>query len=98
MFIATNAEMQLCVPPLPPNLELDLTPLVLQGKDFRDARKEAYDKFLEDDTFVRSPTFLQLVWKMKIEEYKRRINKKKAQRPDRSNQENQEEVKNEMME
>lgn len=58
MFIATNTKMQLSVPPLPPNLELDLTPLNIQGKAFRDARKKACDKFLEHDTFVRSPTFL----------------------------------------
>lgn len=96
-FVATSVEMQIGIPLFSPNLELDLTPLDIQGKAFRDARKEACDKFLEDDTFVRSLTFFQLVWKMKIEEYKK-IYEKKAQRLDRFDQENQEEVKSEMME
>lgn len=56
------------------------------------------DKLFEDDTFVRSPTFLQLVWKIKIEEFKKRTDERKAQRPDRSKHERWEEVKSEMME
>lgn len=98
MFVATSVEMQIGIPLLPPNLELDLTPLDIQVKAFRDARKKVCDKFLEDDTFVRSPAFLQSIWKMKIEEYKSKTTEKKAQSPDRSDQENQEEVKNETME
>lgn len=66
ILVATSAEMQIDIPPLAPILELDLTPLDIQGRAFRDARKEACNKFLEDDTFMRSPTFLQLVWKIKI--------------------------------
>lgn len=70
----------------------------IQGKAFKDARKEACDKFLEDDSFVSSSANLQLVWKMNIEDYKRRITEKKAHRLDRSDQENQEELENEMRE
>lgn len=80
--------MQIGIPPVPPTLELDLTPLDIQSRTFRDARKEACDRFLEDEAFVRSLTFLQLVWKMKIKEYKRRRVERKAQRLDRSDQEN----------
>lgn len=46
MFIETSAEMKLGVPLLPSNLELDLTPLDIQGKAFKDARNEVCDKFL----------------------------------------------------
>lgn len=58
MLVATSVEMQIGIPPSPPNLEMDLTPLDIRGRAFRDARKEACDKFLEDDTFVRSLAFL----------------------------------------
>lgn len=53
--------MQMGIPVLPPNLELDLIPLDIQGKAFKDARKEACDNFLEDHAFIKSPAFLQLV-------------------------------------
>lgn len=93
----TYAETQIGIPPMPPTLELDLTPLDIQGRAFRDARKEACDKFLEDEAFIRSLTFLKFVWKTKIEKYKRST-EKMAQRLDKFDQENKKEVKSEMME
>lgn len=69
---------------MPRPLELDLTPLDIQGRSFRDARKEACDKLIEDEAFVQSQAFLQLVWKMKIDEYKRRYEERKAQKLDKA--------------
>lgn len=68
----TNAEMQNGIPPVAPTLEFDITPLDIQGRAFRDARKEACEKFLEDEAFVRSPTFLQMMWKVKVDDYRKR--------------------------
>lgn len=89
--------MQIGIPPMPPTLELDLTPLDVQGRAFRDARNDSCHKFIEDEAFVKSSIFLQLVWKTKINEYKRSV-ERIAQRQDNSDQENPEEVKSEMME
>lgn len=60
--------MQIGIPPVPPTLELDITPVDIQGRAFKDARKEACEKFIEDEAFVKSETFLQMMWKVKIDE------------------------------
>lgn len=63
----TNVEMQIGIPSMLPTLDFDIFPLDIEGRYFRDARKEACDKFLEDESFVKSPTFFQMMWKVKID-------------------------------
>lgn len=87
-IILTNEELQVGIPSPSRSLDWDLSLLDIQGNAIQDTRKEACDKFIEDEAFVQSQAFLQLVWKMKIDEYKRRCKERRAQKLNKTNQEN----------
>ena len=85
--------------PSPPRpAELVLSDLDMKGKSVQDARMEACKEFLDDNTFVKTLVFLQLVWRMKFEKYQDKGKKRRELRPDKLDRENDEEVKAELME
>ena len=97
-IIVTDQDMQVGMPSPPRPIELILSDLDMKGKSVQDTRMEACKEFLDDNAFVKTHVFLQLVWRMKFEEYQNKCKERRELRPDRSDQENEEEVKDELME
>lgn len=52
-----------------------VTQEILGGRDNTDdIREEAYTKFMDDDTFVKSEVFKEFVWRCSRDEFGRRLN------------------------
>ena len=70
-------------PQEPPAPSLDLTVADYQGKEIDLIVAQASEKFINDESFVRSRAFAQFLWRLNIGNFEKTCEKIKAEQPDK---------------
>ena len=76
---------------------MDLTIADYQGKEIDPIVAQAFDKFINDENFVRSRAFAQFFWRLNMRNFEKACEKIKAEQPDKPDLVIKEEVKSKFL-
>lgn len=76
---------------------LDLIVVDYQGKEIDPIIAEASQKFIDDESFVRSRAFAQFLWRKNIGNFEKTCEKIKEEKPDKSDSVIKEEAKSKFL-
>ncbi len=83
--IVTSTDLDIGEPQEPPTHSLDLTIVYYQGKEIDPIVAQAFERFINDENFVRSRAFAQFLWRLNIKNFEKAYEKIKAEQPNKSN-------------